>query len=136
MAQQEQDIHRVLELLIENWNTHDPDQFAASFSQDAQFTDVLGNTAEGRNEVARLHVVPFARLFQHAELGVQQTPVKFLTDDVASVSLNWTMTGSTTAQGEPWPPRNGIMHMVLVRREDRWWPVLAHNTDHTATASE
>ena len=133
MVQDESEIQSVVEKLIQNWNTHDPSCFAASFAEDAQFTDVLGQTVQGRGEIARLHVVPFTRLFVAAELAVEQAPVKFVTGEVASVNLHWSMQGHTSVQGEPLPPRRGVMQLVVVRRDGRWWPVVAHNSDHTAT---
>ncbi|WP_425146023.1 YybH family protein [Deinococcus sp.] len=124
MTQPEDDIRQALNALIESWNTHDPEQLAASFTQDAQFTDVMGHAAEGRAALARLHVMPFARLFNSAELEVEQAPIKLVSDEVASVNLRWPLRGGATPQGAPLPPRAGVMHVVVVRRENRWWPTI------------
>ncbi|MFC4454840.1 SgcJ/EcaC family oxidoreductase [Deinococcus sonorensis] len=121
--------------LVDRWRTLDPQRFAASFSEDAEFTDVVGNTARGRPAIAELHVMPFTRLFREAVIDVGDTPIRFVTPEVASVGVHWTMHGHTSAQGEVLPPRQGILHVVVAQQDGQWWPVVAHNTDHTAVYS-
>ena len=135
MTQEEQDIRQATEELISSWNTLDPAQFAASFAPDAQFTDVIGTTVKGRAAIAALHLLPFTRLFQSAQLQVTEMPVQLVSEGVASIRLHWKMHGHTSAHGESLPPRAGIMYVIMVRRDGRWWPVVAHNTDHTATSA-
>lgn len=132
MTHQEQAVQHVIHGLFESWKTLDPVRFAGAFAQDAQFTDVVGNTASGRAAIAELHVLPFTQLFKNAVIELLDTPIVFVTSDVASVDMHWKMRGHTTSQGASLPPRKGLLHVVVVRRDHVWWPVVAHNTDYTA----
>lgn len=126
-------LRTTIEDLFANWNTHDPNTFAETFSEDAEFTDIMGNTAKGRDAIAEQHVKPFGMLFQKAVLSLTNLSVKQLTDEVVSASAHWAMLGHVSPQGEPLPERRGILHVVLVWRDKAWYPEVVHNTDHTGT---
>ncbi|SMB83130.1 SgcJ/EcaC family oxidoreductase [Deinococcus hopiensis] len=125
-------VEQATQHLIDQWRTLDPLRFASSFAADAEFTDVVGNTARGQTAIAELHVMPFTKLFRNAVIDVEEMPIRFVTPDVACVNIHWTMRGHTSFQGEALPPRRGMLHLVVARRDGRWQPVVAHNTDHTA----
>ncbi|MFB9994774.1 SgcJ/EcaC family oxidoreductase [Deinococcus oregonensis] len=126
---------QVIHHLVDQWKTLDPQRFSASFAADAEFTDVIGNTARGRAAIAELHVMPFTKLFKDAIIEVGQVSVKFVTSDVASVGVHWRMHGHRSFQGESLPPRQGFLHVVVTLQDGKWWPVVVHNADHTATYS-
>lgn len=120
----EQAIARLVGDLADAWNTHDAATFAAQFRLDAEFTDVVGQTARGRAAITAQHGPPFARLFRQARFVVTEHTIRVLTPGVASVDCRWAMTGRSSSTGAVLPPRHGLLHLVFVAEQGRWWSVV------------
>jgi len=123
--------HLVAELTAA-FNEHDPAAFAACFTEDADFTDVIGNTVFGQAEIERLHRFPFTHVMREATMTIDRTDVRFLRPDLAVVLARWTVTGNRSPTDEPLPPRSGILHVVctlLSLGPERWKIASALNSE-------
>lgn len=118
--------------LFAAWNTKDPRAFGAVFAPDAEFTDVVGNHARGRDAIAELHVFPFEKLFADATLTLIDVRDRDLTAGLSSLDAAWVVTGRTSPTGEPLPERTGVMHIVAAERDQAWVPLIVHNVDLSA----
>ena len=55
MAKDAESIQHLLSDLSNAWNVHDAKAFSMGFSEDADFTNVVGMSAHGRSEIEKFH---------------------------------------------------------------------------------
>ena len=111
------------------WNEHDARRFAMVFAEDAEFTNVAGRRARGRQEVERFHSPRFATTFKDSRLTIEAISIRHIREDVASVDAWWEMSGARTPQGNPRPQRKGQMHLVMTKDGDVWTILVMHNLE-------
>lgn len=128
----EQAIRRVMDGFMDAWNRHDAKAFAALFAADADFTNWRGTGAIGRSRIEEVHAPMFATVFKSSRQKYTDIKVRFLRPDIASVDVRWEMTGATDAQGNPRPPRNGLLSFVMVKDAGHWEIAVMHNLDISA----
>lgn len=116
---------------MDAWNQHDAHAFAGTFAEDADFTNVRGDSAHGRKAVEDFHAPTFATRFKNTHQTADDVKIRFLTPDIASVDIRWEMTGATDAEGTPIPIRKALLNWVVTRHSDRWLIVVMHNQDLT-----
>ncbi len=110
---------------------HDSHAFAETFAEDADFTNVRGDSAHGRRAVEDFHAPMFATRFKNTQLTAADVKIRFLSSDIASVDIHWEMTGATEADGTPIPIRKGLLNWVVARHGDRWLISVMHNQELT-----
>lgn len=113
------------------WNAHDVHQFASMFSEDADFTNVLGMSASGRTEIEKFHVAVFERFFKHSHQTGEVTKIRFLRPDIAAVDVRWAMTGAVDEKGKPIPHRTGLANCVFTKSGGQWLVTIMHNMELT-----
>lgn len=101
--------------MIARWNTKDAAAFSELFAEDATFTDVIGQTAQGRGAIATQHEFPFTRNMRLAVLTADSLHVRPLGADAAVAVLKWTTENNLSMAGEAMPPRKGTMQIVAQR---------------------
>jgi uncharacterized protein (TIGR02246 family) len=125
----EQQIHGVLNGFIDAWNHHDAKAFAALFSEDADFTNVFGQGASGRTHIEEFHAPMFATVFKNSHQTITATKIRFLRPDLAAVDAHWSLTGLGDPQGNPRPPRQGLLNFAMGKNDGKWQIVVMHNMD-------
>lgn len=125
----EQGVAALVGALVGVWNVHDPRAFAACFMADADFTNVFGMTAKGRDTVERFHAPILETMFRDSRLTATDTRTRFLSDDIAAVDVRWEMTGARDPMGKEWPKRRGLMSLIAMRDGRRWSIAVMHNMD-------
>lgn len=114
----------------------DAHAFSLVFHADADFTNVFGRSAHGRDAIEEFHrpllegdgAGPIPS-FKHAEFKVQDTRIRFLRPDVAEVDVDWTQTGAIQ-NGRDMGPRKGLLMLVATREQaDGWGISIMHNMD-------
>lgn len=122
-------IRAVMDRFMDAWNHHDVHAFAAVFAEDADFTNVQGKSASGRAKIEEFHTRPFATLFKDSHQKYTDIKIRYLRPDIAAVDVHWEMTGATDAQGNPRPPRHGLLNFVMMKNDGQWQIVVMHNMD-------
>jgi ketosteroid isomerase-like protein len=56
----------VAERWMGGWNAHDAHQFSSVFAEDADFTNVRGQSASGQAEIEKFHAVAFEQFFKQS----------------------------------------------------------------------
>jgi len=116
------------------WNKHDAHAFAMTFTEDADFTNVVGIHAQGRGNVEAFHAPIFAGRFKDThQTGVVRS-IRFLRADLAAVDVEWEMTGLKGPDGSALPDRKGLLNWVMAKQGDGSWLIqIMHNTELTNT---
>ncbi|HVO15183.1 MAG TPA: SgcJ/EcaC family oxidoreductase [Alphaproteobacteria bacterium] len=115
--------------LVDAWNVHDARAFAACFAEDADFTNVFGMSARGRDAVEQFHAPIFETMFRDSRLSATDTRARFLDDRIAAVDVRWEMTGARDPMGNTWPKRRGLMSLIATQDSRRWSIAVMHNMD-------
>ncbi|MBZ9849367.1 SgcJ/EcaC family oxidoreductase [Mesorhizobium sp. CA14] len=111
------------------WNRHDIGDFAALFSEDANFVNVVGMWWKNRAEIEAAHRATHETMFRDSRLQGVVSPVVELSPGVASVHYRWTLTGASAPDGSPAGTREGILLLVVKKEQSDWRIKVAQNTD-------
>jgi len=119
----------VINGLVTAWNRHDARAFAQHFATNADFTNVFGMRAKGREAIAQFHTPIFDSMFRDSRLVATETTVRILRPDVAAIDARWEMTGARDPHGNEWPMRKGLTNLVVTREGASWSVAIMHNMD-------
>ena len=129
IAKDEERIKKVLADFTDAWNKHDAKTFSNVFSEDADFTNVVGKGATGRNEIEKFHAPMFSTKFKDTYLKINKSKIRFIKPDVAAVDAWWEMTGIKGPEGQDMPPRKGLLNFIMTKDNDTWLITVMHNMD-------
>ena len=127
--QDEKGIKQMLTGFVEAWNRHDAKAFSMLFTEDADFTNVRGMSANGRTEIEKLHAPRFATNFKDSNQKITETTIRFLSPDIAAVDARWEMTGAKGPDGQEIPLRKGLLNLIMTRSSGQWLIMVIHNMD-------
>ena len=125
----EQAITEVLERFTEAWNTHDAKAYAALFAENADFTNVFGQSFHGRETIEAQHAKIFTSMFKDSRITSMYSTVRLLDQFFASVDVIWTMSGAVDMKGNSWADRKGLMSLVMKFENEVWSILIMHNMD-------
>jgi uncharacterized protein (TIGR02246 family) len=128
-AQDEAQIHGVVDGLQAAWNRHDMEAFVNLMTDDVEWVNIVGMAWRGKAQVFlahdRMHKTTFKnRQWQNAE----STAIRQVAPGVAIVTEAVPMDGFTMPDGSLTPPSMNMLTLVLVRREGHWLVAEGHNT--------
>jgi uncharacterized protein (TIGR02246 family) len=123
------DLEDVPAAFVDAWNRHDMQAFAALFTEDANFVNVVGMWWRSQAEIEAAHATAHATVFRNSRLDGGAASVIKLRPGVAAVHMAWELTGQTGPDGKPSAPRRGILLLVLTEEGDGWRIRVAQNTD-------
>ena len=129
-TQAQTEILAAVQKLFEGWNSHDMRLYAAQFSPDADFVNVLGMHWQGRSTIEETHVELHRKIFRNSSLKMLNCALRPLAPRVVLAHVGWEMTGHETPPYAPFTPmRQGLMTAVFVEQDGRWLIAALHNTD-------
>ncbi|HEY6272243.1 MAG TPA: SgcJ/EcaC family oxidoreductase [Terriglobales bacterium] len=145
LANDTQDVQKVVEGFATAWNNHDMDSFGRLFAPDADFVNVTGILMKGRYEIQSHHAwshgaipesthVPQTQpknygIFKNSTMKFDTIEVRFLRKDVALAHVNWQLFGDARSS----TPRSGVFLFVLNRGKQGWQIATAQNTEINRT---
>jgi uncharacterized protein (TIGR02246 family) len=113
------EIEDILTQTIAAWNRSDGDQFAAPFTDTADFVAFEGTHLKGRDEIAAFHREIFATAVQGTRLDGGVRFVRLLTPDVA-VMHSWVTYVNLPGKEEPTRGRLSMQLYVITRTDGGW----------------
>lgn len=132
-AKDEEGVKKVLTDFIAAWNKHDAKAFSMVFAEDADFTNVGGNSKHGRNEIEKHHEPGFKTKWKDSHQEITQTKIRFIKPDVAAVDAWWHLTGIKGPEGQDMPARKGLLNFIMTKPGDKWLITVMHNMDLPAS---
>jgi uncharacterized protein (TIGR02246 family) len=129
MNSEKDSIDRSLKSFEQAWNKHDANALSLLFASDADFTNVFGMPAHGREAIEQFHAPMFSSMFKSSILTIVETKIRFIKPDVAAVDAHLKMNGATDPTGNPWPDRKGLMNFIMTPDHSGWVITVMHNMD-------
>ena len=119
----------------EAFNHHDAHATAASFTEDAELTNLRGISNHGRKEIEEHYASIYAGFLKNAHRTVSVRNIRFLTPEKALVDSDWEMTGSKAPDGSNLdiPIRKGLLDWVMAKENGRWLITIFHESDFPST---
>jgi uncharacterized protein (TIGR02246 family) len=111
--------------LGEAWNRADGAGFAAAFTDDADFVNILGMRVRTRQAIAAGHQQIFDTIYKASHADFTLAMSRLLADGVAVAHIEATL----DAPGGPRPGRTNALATAVLTRGDEGWRIAAfHNT--------
>jgi uncharacterized protein (TIGR02246 family) len=135
MENKNQVVEFVVGQLMSAWHDKDPKKFADMFSTEAIFTNVLGDVAQGKQQIENMHVFPFYGPLKDAHQEYNIVHKIWINEDSVLTDVRWVCFNQKIPGSEQvLPPRKGLINLVIKRSENGTWKIMAgYNTDYTAT---
>src|SRR5205823_6570294 len=107
------------------WNAYDSEAFAEEFTEDADFVNLYGRRAHGRDDIALGHEASFRSSYQDSTVRYTLAGMRLLGDDIAVAHLRQYLhvPGGPMAGAHDFAPM-----VVLIRRLDGWKITVFQNT--------
>jgi uncharacterized protein (TIGR02246 family) len=116
----------------ENFSRHDAHGVAMTFAEDADFTNMRGMHSHGRADIEKW----FASLFRGNLKDSLRTDtvrsIRYFSPDLAAVDADTVITGTKAADGSEIPPRKGLMVVLMVKQNGRWFIGTFHESEYPA----
>ena len=117
-------------LFVQAWNTRNADALASLFDDDAEFVNVTGLWWHDRDAIRTAHAYGLDRIFNKSTLSINEIRVKQLSDGLAVVHAQMTLSGQTPIGNIKEPgSRSTILSFVVHRADGEWRCASAQNTD-------
>jgi uncharacterized protein (TIGR02246 family) len=117
----EKSVENIIKSHVEAWKAQDAKALAQLFAEDGERIDTNGVKTEGRKQIEEA----YGKTLQTGQLRdsshtITSKKVRFITDDVAIVDVNWLAKGIRDNQGKTVADRSGSTLLILKHRTDTW----------------
>jgi uncharacterized protein (TIGR02246 family) len=123
------EIISLLNEFVTKWNSKDLQLFGTVFTDDAEYIDIVGQIAIGKNDVIEQHRFPFEVVNKIAVFSLDNLYLRAIAQNLILVTGNWVCENSTTPKGDLLPVRSGVIQVICRNENNEWKISLVHNTD-------
>jgi len=116
----------------ENFSRHDAHGVALTFSEDADFTNMTGRHSHGRADIEKWFVGLFQGNLKNSQRTDTVKSIRYFTPELAEVDADTVITGTNAADGAAIPPRKGLMIVLVVKQNGRWYIGTFHEAEYPA----
>lgn len=110
------------------FNAHDAKAFAATFAEDADFTNWRGTSVRGRAKIEEFHVPVLTVRYKNGSQKVIDSTIRFIRPDVAVVNVRSEVTGGTTPDGKTDPLLRFSLNWTVAKEASGQWLIkVMHN---------
>jgi uncharacterized protein (TIGR02246 family) len=110
------------------WNRHDPHAVAMCYVEDGDFSSTQGIPSHGSKELEAHYVSIFGTFLKDAHRTDVVRGIRFLTPTIASVDIDWQMTGAKAPDGADSPLRKGLLNWVMTKQNGQWMITVYHES--------
>ena len=122
-------IKQVVAGFIGDFNRHNAHALSAWFSEDGDFINIQAIITHGRRKIEELYISLFAGRLGNAHRTLTVRNVRFLSPEIASVDINYELTGVKAPDGSTTPPREGFYDWTLVKQNGHWLIAILHESN-------
>jgi uncharacterized protein (TIGR02246 family) len=119
-ARDHAELSGLVDTFVQGWNAASGESLARAFAADADFTNVMGLRAHGRDLIARGHDEILATVFRGTRLAAAITQIRYLRPDVAVVDATLTLRGADGAPLAMLPAGQSSAGLVVTREGGTW----------------
>ncbi|MEO8217428.1 MAG: SgcJ/EcaC family oxidoreductase [Acidobacteriota bacterium] len=124
-SQSHEQVRDLVARLEAAWNEADVEAFAAEFAPDADFVNIRGDYASGREAIAAGHAHIWSSIYAGSTVRYSIAHLRALTPSIVLVHLDAEL---LVPPGPAAGTTKAIPSLVIVRDEDRWQVAAFHNT--------
>ena len=110
------------------WNNHDAHATATRYVEDGDFSSTTGVPSHGWKELEDHYTEIFTTFLKDAHRTDTVKSIRFLTPEIASVDIDWQMTGAKTRDGKDVPNRKGLLTWIVTKRNGQWMILIYHES--------
>ena len=113
----------------DSFNRHDPHAVAMWFADDADFINTQQAVSHGRQGIEEHFVPLFAGRLKNARRTSTIKSIRFITPEVASVTMDYVLSGTTGTNGEAVPVRKGLYDWIVTKQNGKWSINILHESE-------
>jgi uncharacterized protein (TIGR02246 family) len=110
------------------WNHHDAHATAMRYVEDGDFSSTTGSPSHGWKELESHYNEIFTTFLKDAQRTDTVKSIRFLGPDIASVDIDWQMTGARTREGKDAPNRKGLLTWIVTKHNGQWMITIYHES--------
>jgi uncharacterized protein (TIGR02246 family) len=110
------------------WNHHDAHATAMRYVEDGDFSSTQGEPSHGWKELEQHYVTIFTTFLKYAHRTDTIRSIRLLAPAIASVDIDWQVTGAKAPDGSDAPPRRGLLNWVMTKHGDQWMITVYHES--------
>jgi uncharacterized protein (TIGR02246 family) len=110
------------------WNRHDAHATAGAYVEDGDFSSTTGVPSHGAKELESHYNEIFTTFLKDAHRTDTVRSIRFLTPEIASVDIDWEMTGAKTRDGKDIAVRKGLLTWVVTKHGAKWMITIYHES--------
>jgi uncharacterized protein (TIGR02246 family) len=110
------------------WNRHDAHATAIRYVEDGDFSSTTGIPSHGWKELENHYNEIFTTFLKDAQRTDTVKSIRFLTPEIASVDIDWQMTGARTRDGKDAPNRKGLLTWIVTKHNGQWMIAIYHES--------
>ena len=112
----------------DSWNRHDAHATAMRYVEDGDFSSTTGIPSHGWKELEEHYNAIFTTFLKDAHRTDVVKSIRFLTPEIASVDIDWQMTGAKTRDGQDVPIRKGLLTWIVTKHNGQWMITIYHES--------
>ena len=110
------------------WNRHDAHATAMRYVEDGDFSNTMGVPSHGWKELEGHYTTIFTTNLKNAHRTDTVKSIRFLTPEIASVDIDWQMTGAKGPDGSEIPLRKGLLTWIVTKHNGEWLITIYHES--------
>ncbi len=110
------------------WNKHDAHATAMRYVEDGDFSSTTGIPSHGWKDLESHYNEIFTTFLKDAQRTDNVKSIRFLTPEIASVDIDWQMTGARTRDGKDAPNRKGLLTWIVTKHNGEWMITIYHES--------
>jgi uncharacterized protein (TIGR02246 family) len=109
------------------WNRHDARATAMAYVEDGDFSSTTGVPSHGWKELEAHYNEIFTTFLKDAHRTDTVRSIRMLGPGIASVDIDWQMTGARTRDGKDAPNRKGLLTWIVSKQANGHWMITIYH---------
>jgi uncharacterized protein (TIGR02246 family) len=120
----------------ESFSRHDAHGVAVTFAEAADFTNMRGSHSHGRADIEKWFAALFRGNLKDAVRTDTARSIRYFSPELAAVDADTVITGTKASDGSELPARKGLMVVLAVKENGRWYIGTFHESEYPAARGD